>query len=89
MAYLYGDRVSDAEVAALTERLIARGNPSAIAAARVCARGIGREATATDSREARATILQELIDWADLDGAAPGLAAVRDRLARDEARRIA
>lgn len=88
MAYLYGDRISDADSAKLVTRLRGRGTAAAALAADTVTRGASRDATAESSLNARDAILLELREWAHLDEEAPSLALVRDRLAAPEGIRI-
>jgi hypothetical protein len=78
---LYGDQITDDDVAELLARLQARGTPEAGRAAETIEKGQGRYATAATALEVRITIMLELLEWDDLDTDAPSLARLRDRLA--------
>ena len=80
MPRLFGDRISDAESAALIARLRARGTSEALIAADTVGKGPSRDATLATSLVAREAILRELCDWDGLDQDASSLAGIRDRL---------
>jgi hypothetical protein len=87
--YLYGDRITDAVGQELLVRLRARGTPEATMAALMITRGHPHNATSATGLETRQAILLELVEWDDLDGTAPGLVRLRDRLAgQEQGRRI-
>ncbi len=81
MPRLYGDPVSDEELAELLRRLRERGTPDAVRAANTLSQGPSRTATAETAVLVRETVRQELDEWVGLDDEAPRLASVRDRLA--------
>ncbi|WP_411277926.1 hypothetical protein, partial [Gaiella sp.] len=80
MPRLYGDRITDAESAALIAKLRSRGTPDATIAANTGGKGPGRDTSVATSLKAREAILLELCSWPDLEASAPGLAGIRDRL---------
>ena len=80
MPRLYGDRITDAESAALIAKLRARGTSEATVAADTVGKGPSRDATVATSLVAREAILRELREWDGLDQVAPSLAGIRDRL---------
>lgn len=88
MPNLYGDRISEAESAALIARLRTRGTPDAIAAVAAIGTGPTRNATAANSLRTRDAILVELREWHGLGEDAPGLARLKRRLSSPQPRRI-
>ena len=79
--YLYGERVTDAERDDLLARLRERGTPEAASAVTTLVGGHTRSATPESGMDVEKAMLLELVEWADLEGSAPGLVRLRDRLA--------